>query len=255
MIERKIYIEFYWSPNDSEITKSLKEIAVFISTLFRYYLPKIKTKRTQKINVELSRFETPYENIYPVDVMNADIIDVRTRFDFEHFDKLELNAKKELLLITIYQQLKLVFERLEVNTEVLKETYDKVLESDFTLALEPFGGTKLNRNKKIKATVTAEYFIGYVLLSVSFFDKENKMIQKVKLFNTVPSGFIYLQLIQNAKWINNEIFQVFSRTKEFIFNVNVNGDVNTLYNPINETADDLKEKILLLTRGEVFIPN
>jgi hypothetical protein len=254
MVERKLYIEIYKAVDDNFEPKSFREIATLVSHLFWNRLPKIKTRNTKRINIELCSTQSSYENIYPIDVKNADIIQISTLFDFKKFEELSLKQQEESLLKTVYEQLVLVFERLEVDTEVLRDTYNKVLESNFTLTLEPCGAAKLNRNKKIAAKVTAEYFIGYTLLSVVFLDKEANIIQRVKLFNTLPSDFIYLQLIQNAKWIDNEIFQVFSKTKKFIFNVNINGTVNTFYNPVNETTDDLKKKILFLTKGEVFIP-
>lgn len=246
MTERKIYIEIYWNDHDFHISESLKKTAIFISSLFRYYLPKIKTKNTKKINIELLRYQIPYENIYPVDVTNADIIHVSTLFDFEKFDALSLQEKKELLLQTVYEQLVLVFERLQVDTTVLKETYNHVIRSGFTVYIKLCGPEKLNSSRTIKAVTILEYFIGYDLLSVVFSDKNDQVIKKIELFKIIPNCFMYI--VKFDKWLDSEVFQISDPSKRIKFYVNLNGTITSDYNATDkEDENRLKELVKMCT--------
>ena len=250
MKERKLNIQINFNNFDEKVTDSFKEIANHVGNLFEYYLPKVSIIRVKKILVEFTN--EPNDFFIIPENLDADVVTIRTTFDFEKFDKIELVEKEGFVLQNLVDNLQIVFKKLKLNTNGLKFARDEIIEREFELIVELCGGEKLNRNKSITAKVIAEFFIGFMLISVNFYQKNNGLIRKVELFKTWPNRIFYQLFMKTAGWRDNEVFEVASSTKEITFQINIDGTVTTLYEPKDREVDGIREEIITLTK-ELFI--
>lgn len=250
MKERKLLIQIDWDNLNEKETESFKDIAINIARLYEYSLPSVNTKKIQKIVVT---FSAKHDQFYLIpDNLDSDIVIAYKTFDFEKFNVSNIQEKKELVLRCTFDVLSIIFDRIELGKSILKFGYDQIIRDNFALTVDVCGLAKLNRRKDISAKVVAEYFVGYVMISVLFFSKNHSMIRKTDLFKTVPHYFIYLQLVYKTKWLNNEVFQVSNKSSEINILIDIQGATSLHYSPSGRTIDELKEHIKFLTE-ELYI--
>jgi hypothetical protein len=250
MTERKLQFGIYERRGCEEKDQEYAEIQSYISNLLEIYLPRVSTINVRKINIELTNepdifFITP-ENL------DYDIIFIRKTFDFNTFGNSDLLSKKELLFKCIYDCLTVVFKNLEIDNSILKSTYELLIAKDAHLSVDLAGGPKLNRRKDITAKVIAEFFIGYVLVSTVFTDKNDKLLNKINLFKTLSHHLFYLRFAKTTKWLDNDVFQIADKAKEVNIQININGKVLVNYAPIDRDIDGIKEEIRFYNQELLF---
>lgn len=218
--------------------------AAHVSNLFTYHLPSIPVRRTKKLLVELS--ESVDSSYIIPEEKGQSIYTIYCKFPFSTFSNASSINKISMLTDSVYRSLLMFYPFLGLISCNVQQGYKQILDSHYQLSIQLCGAPKLNRSRKIKASVTAEYFLGYVLIHVTFLNSQNAT-SRVGLFKTVPVSYIYSQLVSSAKWINNEVFSVSSKSKEFFIEIKTDGSYKTNYNPKLRGVDDVKNEIRFLT--------
>jgi hypothetical protein len=249
--------QFYLNPyfENSMKYKSLdcyaefERYAIFVSNLFTFYLPTVLIKRTQKLLIEFSSNEDAFF-IFPKE-HGESIYTIQEKFPFAEFSNASPLEKKSMLTASVYKCLLRLYEHIGLNSSDVELAYKQIVTNHFILSVQLCGGVKQNKKGGIKASVTTEHFLDYALIRVAFSNDKNSVIQ-VDLFKTVPVYYIYTQLVNSAKWINNDVFTISNNSKEFVLNIETNGSYAITYNPKLRSTDGLKEEIKFLTK-EILI--
>lgn len=242
--KKRLYIQIYAASSTVIANDEFKKYAVFISNLFSFTLPPVEIKRTQRLNIDFSQ-DSNALFIFPNE-KGESIYTIQETFSFLEFKNASPALKKRMIVENACQCLYKLYLHLELNPSDVKLAYDQILGNNFELSVQLCGGIKTNR-KRIKASVIAEHFLDYTLIRVVFLDAENVVLNTVNLFKTLPAYFIYTQLVNSAKWANNDVFYLFNNTKEFEIRIGINGNHNVCYYPKRRDVNGIKEEIKFLS--------
>jgi hypothetical protein len=250
MALRRLQFGIYLGGSYSKNKEPWGELQNNIINLFSFYLPKMEIEKVQKINIDF--FVEPDKFFIIPQDLNSNIITIRETFNFEAFEPLTDDEKKIFLFERVYNCLRVIFEKLQIDDAILKLAHDTIIEKNFELTLTLCGGPKLNRKKGLTAKVIAEYFVDNVLISVFFTGNDDKPLAKINLFKTLPHHLFYMHLIKISRWLDSETFEVSNPTKEINIKVNTGGKVLIDYKPIGRDIDGIKEEIRYYTQELFF---
>ncbi|MFD0767133.1 hypothetical protein ACFQZI_19925 [Mucilaginibacter lutimaris] len=248
-MQKRLYIQIVATSNQIAGYEVFIRYAAFVSNLFTFNLPVVTIKHTQKLLIEFSDsiitgFAFPEEK-------GQSIYTIQEKFTFAEFSNASPLEKKSMLTDSVYKSLLNLYEHIGLNSSDVELAYKQIITNHFILSVQLCGGVKQNKKGAIKASVTAEHFLDYALIRVTFSNDKNTVIQ-VDLFKTVPVYYIYTQLVNSAKWINNNVFAISNNSKEFVLNIEPNGSYAIAYNPKLRSTDGLKEEIKSLAK-EILI--
>ncbi|HKG07826.1 MAG TPA: hypothetical protein VKB19_15260 [Pedobacter sp.] len=248
MIKRRLYIQVIYQAeiDDSEF----KYYAALASNLLTFHLPKLNVKKTRKILIEFADTKGAFF-IFPQG-QEESMYTVCETFQFADFFLLDYYGRMNFIIRKSVECLKKLFEKLHLATDIVIFGEQEIYRNNFRLDLELCGGLKINKRRTIKAVVNAEHFLKYTLLQIVFFTANNEEFNRVSLFKTSPSHVIYNQLLDSAKWLNDEVFRVANVSEEFAVEVRADGKCRMIYNPKMREVQDIQEEIKFLTE-EFFV--
>jgi len=85
------------------------------------------------------------------------------------------------------------------------------------------------------------------------FNFKDSTEKEILLFKTIPVYFIYAQIINKVKWLNNNVAQLLNKEKDLIINISLSGEVTCSYQLNNRSVEDIKNEIDFLTQETLFI--
>lgn len=220
---------------------------VFVGNLFTFHLPEIAVNKVSKIVVEFSRH--PDE----IDISSFNSIHtIKETFPFNKFSKQGFLGKVKLLSECVYKCLTALYEKLNFNLGQLDFGYQEILNNGFKLSKELFKGAKYNKTKTIKAVVMADFLFDYTEIKISFLDKKGVVVTEQILFKTHPGWFFYTRLLESAKWVDNDTFELSGLNNEIKLRIRVDGQIAPYYSPINRDISGIKEEIRYFTSEVMF---
>lgn len=225
-------------------TAEFKEYVLFIGTLFSYNLAPLSAGKTKKIVLELFN-EKNVLRVIP-DAEGKSLYTVQKSFEFDDFKSSDSGNKKIMLSKVTRDSLIFLFKKFAWDNVAVESAFNKISQSDFQSTFQ-FDEPTYNKAGDTKATIFVEHSLKEALISMVFLNGENQVIKKIGLFKTMPSPFIYGQLLGTSKWISNSEFQLSNKSKEFAITGSANGNTSVLYRPKNRNEDGIKEEIKFLT--------
>jgi hypothetical protein len=252
MKQRHFDIQIFASSRITGNFNNLKQVANLVSNLFTFNLPPVEIKHTQRLLIEfLEGDELGY--IHPTQ-LGQTIYTFRQGFDsIEYSDSSPLNEKVKILTLCAYRCLLILYRHLGLQCSDVELAYTNIIANGFKLSIPLCGGAKLNRKKTNTATVTAHHYLDYALIEVTFSDvSKPPILKKMEIYKTVPSYFIYNQLVKSARWLDNDTFAIFNNTKEFTLTINKDFICTPTYNPKLREKDGIIEEIRFLTKEVLY---
>lgn len=246
MREKKLFIQVLMDNQSVIESEDFNNYASWIGNLFTFYLTPVLIKKVQKLLIEFSE-EEDAKFILP-DKMGESIYTIKETFSYDEFRKSSFLRKKYTLLENVCKCLKDLYQHIGLNPLDVDMAYTEILDRNFALNVQLCGGMKFNRNRTIRAWVEAEYFLDHALIKVCFTDDRNMLVNSVDLFKTVPHHFIYSQLIDSVKWVNNEEFVLYNNSKELAIALQIDGSYKVSYQPELRDVEGIKEEIEFLTK-------
>lgn len=249
MRQKRLYIQVIPSSHQVVGYDEFIKYAVFVSNLFTFNLPVVSINRTQKLLIEFSD-SLSISEVFPEE-KGQDIYNIQEKFRFLEFSNALPLDKKKMLTDDVYKCLLRLYQHLGLNPSDVELAYKQIVTNHFMTSVQLCSGVKQNKKGAVEASVTAEHFLDYALIQVTFFNDQN-IINRVELFKTVPVYYIYTQLINSAKWINNDVFALSNNSKEFTLNLEPTGSYTIVHNPKLRSIEGLREEIKSLTK-EILI--
>jgi hypothetical protein len=252
MKQRQFDFQFIASSRIMGKFNDLKEVTNLVSNLFTYNLPPVEIKHTRRLIIEFLEGDEP-GHIHPKEP-DQPIYTFRKGFDLlEYSNSNPLIEKIKILTLCAYRCLLTIYQYLGLKSSDVELAYTNIIANGHKLVIPLCGGAKLNRKKTNTAIVSAHHHLGYTLIEVTFFDViKPRKLKKIELYKTVPTDFIYRQLVKTAKWIDNETFAIFNNTKEFMLTINKDFICTPTYNPKLRSKDGIVEEIRFLTKEVLF---
>ena len=248
MRQRSFYIQVIVSSNLGRHFDDVKQITVMVSSLFTFNLPPVDSKHPRKLIIEFLEGDEPgYINLKEMD---QNILIFRMGFNLTSYSNSRTtNANLEILVGCVYRCLLTLYRQLGLKSSDVELAYTNITANSFNLSVPLCGGAKLNGTKTNTAAVTAHHHLEYALLEVTFSDpKGNRAPKTIELFRTVPAHFIYTQLVNSTKWLDNETFAISNNTKEFTLTINKDFICTSTYAPRSREKEGIIEEIRFLTK-------
>ncbi|TDQ06545.1 hypothetical protein [Pedobacter metabolipauper] len=250
MKEKRLYIQITGNSERISDHEDFIDYSALVTNLYTFYLPIVLIIKTQKLIIEFSN-ETNALLISPKEIGES-IYTIAETFPFDLFKTCASAKKIELLVDHSYECLLKLYKHLRLDLTNVDFAHHLIKENNNKLSLKLCGGLKHNKNRTFSAIVTAGHFIGYTLIQIAFLDDHHKVIKILPLFKTAPVYFFYYRLAKSAKWMNNDVFEIFNDSKEFCIQVNLNGDYRIIYNPKDRNSEDIREEIRFIAK-EVLV--
>ncbi len=247
MKKRRISLQVYSDFEHFKSLKELRDLSLYFGNLFEFYLPTYYTN-IKKIVIELVN-ERDFLLIIPDDII-SEVCIIRKSFDFSQFDVIDTKLKKELLFEFVFNCLKTFFEKIDFDLIELRNAKKSIIENNFGMDVT-LCNTPIVNKAKVTAILIAEHHIEFALIKLIFIFKDGSK-KEIHLFKTIPLYFIYAQIMNKVKWLNNDIVQLLNKEKDFIINISLSGEVACSYQPNNRDIEDIKNEIDFLTQESLF---
>lgn len=243
------YIQVYGRSTDQNLIE-FNKYSTFVESLFYSRLPKVKLDGIRKIVIELLDKDL-YESTNSVIMGESPICTLQKAFDYSSFFSKNSFDRKKILTKELYDGLLNLATELKWDKAPFEVAYKNIIHSNYeSRAL--IGKTKINKGKKIQASIVVDQDIDTAIVAVIFQDVGGKDLRKVEIFKTLPQPFIYNQLVKNGRWISETDFELVNKSEEVHIVVSYPNDIPTVFfAPINRGEEGVIEEFNFLLQGNL----
>ena len=177
-----------------------------ISDLYIHYLKPYSTQNVERIIIELGDSESIGEV--------GRVVVLYLKFDINQFLLLDDNEQNKVVLNTIHKAAMLCAEKFGWDENAFLDAYNLVISANYIYKVET--PKKTSRDKKHKASLLIEKNETNTILTVLFYDNQERLINTVELLQTFNSGGFHIPIIKKLKWFDNFSFGVSLLNKQLV---------------------------------------
>lgn len=216
---KKILIEGgFLQAKDMNMQEFNKEFDI-VSLLYARILPELPIKPLTKIFIAINFPDKKSEVAGPSKVSPTCII--FRSFDIKSFFKKTEKQKQKILLNFIQDSIMDACQELGWDKTPFEYTYNEIIRRDFKSNFLMWKGKLFKRKSKGVIGVDLDVTKNSATMSVKLFNFQNDLIRQIEVFRFRPDPLVMTPLIGSAKWVSEDEFVIYSKTKETQFKVNL----------------------------------
>jgi|GEM_PF-5722966 len=237
---------------ENDLDKSVIQLySNYVSNLFTYYLNSTLSKGLRKVLIELNQSDEPVEPILNYS-SGRTFCQVHAYFNYSKLKNLSDYDLKLILSQLLKEILLTVSREFEWKTSIIEGAFDSMKEDDFSLMFY-LKKPKYNKGRSLKAGIFVEFGLESANLYLQVNDKNEASIFRFKLFETLPSEFIYNQLIGGIKWQSNTNILFFTASKEIEIDFDIFAQTQAVtFSPYNRNTSGLLDELKFLSKNNVL---
>jgi len=203
------------------ITSNFRKKASVIEDLYNRFLlaRKIRIQGVKKIAITLVEGSSS-KQIKPPITGFSPVVNIQLCYDFESFQKMNLNDQNESILTLIHASLQDASRNFAWNFSGFEDIPEAIRKLDFRNCFL-IGKMKTSKDKLLKAGVEVDVTTDYAKISMIFHSNDNVLVKRVELIRTHPIRLIFMTLIGKTAWLNDETFEMINKEKDIRFIVSL----------------------------------
>jgi hypothetical protein len=223
----------------------------FIGNLYFSALPKISIPHLKKIVIVLLEDDSFIENIIPYS-KDFPISTVQHSFNFPSFiQKDDFNKRKDLFEF-LHQRILKLSKEFNWDSTPFISAYEKIKNKDYE-SKTIVGKLKSSKDRKHKAGIGIEQDVYSASIYILFFDSNENLLEKLKIFETLPQPYLYAQVIGKSKWLNNSDFVLHNKSEEIRIVASLpDSNLSIMYIPKGRDVYGVKEELKFIAKDNIL---
>ncbi|MFT4734466.1 MAG: hypothetical protein ACI9K1_001423 [Arcticibacterium sp.] len=240
--------------SDSEDNqRDFNRYANYVGNLYFNALPKLNIQYLKKIVVELLYNSSTNNSIIPYS-KDFVICTIQQRFDFSSFLQKDCFLRKRYLTELLHLNILKLAKEFNWELDPFVSAYEKIKETNYE-SHTVVGVIKKSKDRKYRAGIAVEQDIESASIYIFFLDSNESVIEKMKVFETLPQPFLYMQLIGKSKWLNDGEFVLYNKSKEVRIIASIlDAHLSVMYTPKGREVEGVKEELKFIAKGNT-LPN